>query len=172
MSSHIYHKSFFRLVFYIRNLFSTKDENNKDKEIKLEIIIKRFDIHFIPKENTTYERYCFFKRQQLIDESIESYYICLKILAKSCYFKDMKESFIKDKIIINGNVVTSINNETLRFLQESCSKEITAEHIVESCKMKKISREQNEEITRKPNIEYVKTDFKKKEYTKEYKKRD
>ena len=57
------------------------------------------------------------------------------------------------------------------FLQESCSKEIMAEHIVESCKMKHISREQNEEITRKPNIEYVKTDFKKKEYTKEYKKR-
>ena len=53
---------------------NTKDENNKDKEIKLEIIIKRFDRHFIPEENTTYTRYCFFKIQQLIDESIESYY--------------------------------------------------------------------------------------------------
>ena len=95
-----------------------------------------------------YERYYFFKRQQLINESIESYYSCLKILAKSCSFKDMKESLIKDKIIIG------IYDETLRqrFLQESCSKEITAEHIVDACNMKQISREQNEEINRKTNI--------------------
>ena len=38
--------------------------------------------------------------------------------------------------------------------------------------MKQIAREQIEETTRKPNIEYVKTDFKKKEYMKEYKKKD
>ena len=38
--------------------------------------------------------------------------------------------------------------------------------------MKQIAREQIEETTRKPNIEYVKTDFKKKEYMKEYKKQD
>ena len=75
----------------------------------------------------------------------------------------MKESLIRDTLLIG------INDETLRqrFLQESCSKEITADHIVESCKMKHISREQNEEITIKPNIEYEKTDFNKKEYTKE-----
>ena len=35
-----------------------------------------------------------------------------------------------------------MNDETLRqrFLQESYSTQITAEHIVESCKMKQISR--------------------------------
>ena len=37
--------------------------------------------------------------------------------------------------------------------------------------MRQITREHNEEITRKPNIEYVKTDFKNKEYMKEYKKK-
>ena len=49
--------------------------------------METFDSHFIPKVNTTYERYCFFKRQQLIDENIESYYSCINILATSCYFK-------------------------------------------------------------------------------------
>ena len=79
----------------------------------------------------------------------------------------MKESLIRDSIIIG------MNNEKLkqRFLQESCSKYITAEHIVESCKMKQISREQNAEITRKTNIEYAKTAFKNKEYMKVYKKK-
>ena len=79
----------------------------------------KFDSHFIPKVNTTYERYCFFKRQQLIDENIESYYSCrlpIKILAKSCSFKDMKESLIRDKIII------VMNDETLkdRKLKKKC----------------------------------------------------
>ena len=40
------------IYIYIYNSFdieNTKDENNKDKEIKLEIIIKRFDSYFIPK---------------------------------------------------------------------------------------------------------------------------
>ena len=62
----------------------------------------------------------------------------------------MKESPIRDNIII------SMKDETLRdrFLQESFSTEIMSEHIVDVCKMKQISREQNEEITRKPNIEY------------------
>ena len=125
------------------------DKDNKESELKIETIMEKFDSHFIPKVNTTYERYCFFKRQQLIDENIESYYSCIKILAKSCAFKDMKESLIRDNIIIG------MNDETLRqrFLQESCSKELTAEQIVESCKMKQISRQQNEEITRKPTIE-------------------
>ena len=67
-----------------------------------------------------------------------------------------------------------MNDETLRqrFLQESCSKELTAEQIVESCKMKQISRQQNEEIARKPTIEYLKTDIKQKEYKKEFKNKD
>ena len=38
--------------------------------------------------------------------------------------------------------------------------------------MKQISRQQNEEITRKPTIEYVKTDYNKKEYKKEFKNKD
>ena len=151
--------------FYIEQKY---DKDNKESELKIETIMEKFDSHFIPKVNTTYERYCFFKRQQLIDENIVSYYSCIKILAKSCSFKDMKESLIRDKIIIG------MNDETLRqrFLQESCSKELTAEQIVESCKMKQISRQQNEEITRNPTIEYVKTDFKKKEYKKEFKNKD
>ena len=76
------------------------DKDHKEIELKIETIIDKFDIHFIPKMNTTYERYCFFKRQQLIDENIESYYSCKKILEKSSSFKDMKESLIRDKIII------------------------------------------------------------------------
>ena len=52
-----------QLIYNSFDIESTKDENNKDKEIKLEIIIKRFDCHFIPIEYITYERYCFFKRQ-------------------------------------------------------------------------------------------------------------
>ena len=63
--------------------------------------MEKIDSHFIPKVNTTYERYCFFKRQQLIDDNIESNYSCIKILAKSGTFKDMKESLIRDKIIID-----------------------------------------------------------------------
>ena len=52
------------------------DKDNTESELKIETIMDKFDSHFIPKVNITYERYCFFKRQQLIDENIESYYSC------------------------------------------------------------------------------------------------
>ena len=42
------------------------DKDHKEIGLKIETIMEKFDSHCIPKVNTTYERYCFFKRQQLI----------------------------------------------------------------------------------------------------------
>ena len=81
----------------------------------------------------TYERYVFFKRYQFESENIECYYAELRKLARTCEFKDLKDSLITDRIII-GMID---NNLRQRFLQEVKGKEITAEEVVQATKIKK-----------------------------------
>ena len=52
------------------------------------------------KKNVTNERYMFFKRDQDRSENIETYYAELRVLSKSCEFKDLRDSLIKDRLII------------------------------------------------------------------------
>ena len=84
----------------------TIEETIEEKKIKssgkknLEWVKEKFKVYFIPKRNLTYERYVFFKRDQFESENIECYYAELRKLARTCEFKDLKDSLIKDRIII------------------------------------------------------------------------
>ena len=129
-----------------------KKKVNVEAKTNLQWIKDRFEQYFIPKRNLTYERYIFNTRAQKDNESIDKYYTELKKLAKTCEFGELKDSLIKDRIII-GMKDTALRR---RFLQDTSEKEVTSDKLVQAIKIKEISQDQMEVITHKEeNINYV-----------------
>ena len=77
--------------------FDTGDEN------KYSVVVKKFEDYCNPKKNETYERYVFNSRNQAPGESFEQFVIDLKIKAKSCGFDTLKDSMIRDRIVLGVN---------------------------------------------------------------------
>ncbi|UYV81082.1 hypothetical protein LAZ67_19002721, partial [Cordylochernes scorpioides] len=59
-------------------------------------ILKR---HFSPKRSIVVERFIFFKRMQLKEESISDYLVEIKRLASSCIFGNFLEDSLRDKMV-------------------------------------------------------------------------
>ena len=55
--------------------------------------------HFIGDLNVPYERFLFFKRDQLPEESFDGYLASLRTLASTCEFGDLEEDLIRDRIV-------------------------------------------------------------------------
>lgn len=53
-----------------------------------------------PRKNLTFERHKFLKRDQGESETIDQYVTALRTLASTCEFGELKDSLIKDKIVI------------------------------------------------------------------------
>ena len=81
-------------VFKIYTTF-TIVEANKNKIAKL---WNAFENYFIPKSNTTYQRYRFFTKKQE-NEPIEQYITELKQLAMKCNFGTLEDDLINTMII-------------------------------------------------------------------------
>ncbi|KAF4525952.1 hypothetical protein B566_EDAN000743 [Ephemera danica] len=65
-----------------------------------ENIIAGFTAYFEPKKNTLFHRCIFNKRQQLENESAEHFIREVLALAEQCEFKDMKEEFTRDRLVV------------------------------------------------------------------------
>ncbi|KAG5865740.1 hypothetical protein JTB14_023205 [Gonioctena quinquepunctata] len=63
---------------------------------ELASILKKFEDHFVPKKNFSFEQLKFFTRKQLPDESIEQFVTDLKNEASTCEFDQLKNSLVKD----------------------------------------------------------------------------
>ena len=66
----------------------------------VENVLKKFEKFCKPKKNVTYERHIFLSRKQRSDEKIDDYVKELRILADTCELADLKESLIKDVIVL------------------------------------------------------------------------
>ena len=66
----------------------------------LSTVQKKFAEFCIGKQNETYERYCFNKRDQEQSETVDSYVSTLRSLAKTCNYGTLEESLIRDRIVI------------------------------------------------------------------------
>lgn len=82
-------------------------ENNEDK-MNFDVLIKKFDEHCLPRKNITLIRHKFFTYKQKEGQSFHEFVIQLKRLSSDCEFNDLKDSLIRDTIIIG------INDERLR----------------------------------------------------------
>ena len=65
-----------------------------------DVVIQKFDDYFTPKKNITYQRYRFFSYNQNDGQSIDSYATELRTRADHCDFGNLKDSLIRDKIVI------------------------------------------------------------------------
>ncbi len=66
---------------------------------KYDEVMKKFDEHCSPKKNETYERYVFCSCTQSKGERFDSFLTDLKLKSKTCNFRILTVSMIRDQII-------------------------------------------------------------------------
>ena len=72
----------------------------EDDAMKFDNVIEHFDQYFTPKKNVTYMRYKFFSCNQSEGQNIDAYVTELRKRAEHCEFAELKNSLIRDKIVI------------------------------------------------------------------------
>ena len=77
-------------------------------------IIEELRKYFVPQRNVLYERFVFNSATQKPSETVDEYVVRLRQLANSCEFGDLKDSLIRDRIVIG----TSDENGRERLLRE------------------------------------------------------
>ncbi|UYV84695.1 hypothetical protein LAZ67_X003121 [Cordylochernes scorpioides] len=75
--------------------------NLTDIEINnYEIVVKKFEEHFIGKRNVIFERAQFNRRYQQDGEAVEEYIRVLHKMADTCNYGSLKEEMIRDRIVV------------------------------------------------------------------------
>ena len=85
-----------------REIYSTFTFTNLEKD-QTEPIFTKFETYCKPKKNTIMARFRFNSRIQKQSENIDSFVTDLRILAADCEYGDLKESLIRDRIIVGTN---------------------------------------------------------------------
>lgn len=114
-------------------------EGEKDE---IAVLKQKFEAHFVPKKNLTYERYKFITCRQKF-ERIEEFVTILKNRANQCEFGDpIKEDLIKLMLIVG------IKDEATRekLLQKE---ELTLDKAMETCILTESARSQLKEMSNK-----------------------
>ncbi|XP_014485093.1 PREDICTED: uncharacterized protein LOC106749787 [Dinoponera quadriceps] len=75
-------------------------DNQQDKD-DMDILMTKLEDYFNPPKKEVVERYQFFTQTKKQNESIEEHINKLREKAKTCNFKEMTESFIRDKVILD-----------------------------------------------------------------------
>ncbi len=68
-----------------------------------DVVIEKFDSHCSPKKNETFERYVFRTRLQQQGETFDSFLMDLKLKARTCNFRLLQDSMIRDQIVFGIN---------------------------------------------------------------------
>ena len=83
-----------------REIYYTFTFEEEDDAMKFDNVIERFGQYFTPKKNVTYIRYKFFSCNQSEGQNIDAYVTELRKRAEHCKFAELKNSLIRDKIVI------------------------------------------------------------------------
>ncbi|EFN78746.1 hypothetical protein EAI_08211 [Harpegnathos saltator] len=75
--------------------------NNLQDKDDMDILMTKLEEYFNPPKKEVVERYQFFKYSKKQNESLEQYINDLREKAKTCNFKGMTDSLIRDKIIFD-----------------------------------------------------------------------
>ena len=103
--------------------------------MKLEKIIEQFEAYFHPRKNITYSRFKFFTYRQETGQSFDYYITELRKLSSDCELEGLRESFLRDILIIG------LNDKKLqeRLLRES---NLELNKTVEICRIVEVTRSQ------------------------------
>ena len=90
-------------------VFRTFTFSSPDDAKKIEPVLRKFEEYCIPRENTIYERFLFFTRDQRESETIDQYLTELRQIAANCDF----ESITPDQLL-RDRLVTGARNAKVR----------------------------------------------------------
>ena len=82
------------------DMYETFQWNVESDALKIDKVLEKFEERCVPARNETYEQYVFFKREQLLSESLDSYVTALMKLSESCGFGTLRESLVRDRLIL------------------------------------------------------------------------
>ena len=98
-------------------------------------VVKLFEEHCYPLKNETFERYKFWSRNQLENETIDNYITALKNLANTCAFESQKDKMLRDKLVFGVNDST-VKERLLREASLDFKKAVDICRAAESSKSK------------------------------------
>ena len=118
-----------------REVYSTFNFSTTADSIKLEKIMEQFQAYFNPRKNITYSQFKFFTYRQEIGQSFDDYMTELRKLSSNCELEDLRESLLRDMLIIG------FNDKKLqeRLLRES---NLDLNKTVEICRILEVTRSQ------------------------------
>ena len=122
-----------------REIHDTFKFEKDPKDLTLADVIGKYESYCNPKKNETVERYKFNTRVQEKSETFEKFLTDLKILAATCNFDKLKDSMIRDRIVVG------INDAVLRerLLREI---DLTLDKAVQICRASELSKERSQTI--------------------------
>ncbi len=95
-----------------------------DEEVdKYKVVLDKFEAYCVPRTNETYERFVFRSRLQRDGETVEQFVTDLKNKSKSCNYGTLKESLIRDQIVI-GVCDAKVQERLLRDCELTLAKAI------------------------------------------------
>ena len=109
-------------------------------ELKLDKVKEKCKNYCNPRQNLTYERHDFFTRNQNRNETIDQYVTDLRNKASTCYFGDLCDSLIKDRLICG------VTDEALRerLLRDA---DLTLAKAIDICRASEVSKNQLKSLT-------------------------
>ena len=81
-------------------IYNTFDFTQQEDRNKLKVLLDKFEKHFTPQNNVTFERHVFNPRVQAPGESIDQFVTDLRSKARSCEYAQLCDSLIKDRIVV------------------------------------------------------------------------
>lgn len=132
-------------------IFNTFDFEDTEKD-KIKPLFEKFETHFNPRKNLTFERHIFLTCKQNDYHSVEQYITVLKNLSLSCELGNLRESLIKDVMICG------IKSESLRekLLQADCER---LEDAIKICVTSQSVKEKNKLISNGSSSSENQVDF-------------
>lgn len=118
------------------------DEDKTD----IEVVLRKFDDYCIPRENSVYERYKFWSRDQKEGESIDQWVTDLRTRASTCNFGDQQELLLRDKMVFG------VRDERIkeRLLRET---DLTLGKALSICRASEVSKAQLQTMSTSGNPE-------------------
>ena len=129
---------------------SYKFATEEDK-LKLSVVLDKLEGFCTPQKNITYQRYLFFSRHQNVNEGIDAYATELKNRSATCEFGTLKQSLIRDMIVIG----LRDNKMRERLLDDA---ELTMDKAIKKCRAKELTTQQAQELSKakkSPNVDAV-----------------
>ena len=81
-------------------VFRTFTFSSPDEAKKIEPVLRKFEEYCIPRENTIYERFLFFTRDQRESETIDQYLTELRQIAANCDFESITpDQLLRDRLV-------------------------------------------------------------------------